>query len=185
MKEHIRFEREARIERITDPERALKAFLDFLERMKAAYPNKAYPNPRTNEYTYRKKGSARPGFRTYVAYSGADEAGVLAGEENENGLFMGKQIIIDPKTATRSTMKSLLDALKRDFSEIRLRAIASGESIDASEEKMIGRQGALLRTYERLGFLPVSYEQYQEAQQTGAEVDMYWKKDDMERTNGI
>ena len=124
----------------------LAIFRDFTKGLEKENPERDYQD------RYKLEVETWEDVNVYVAVKGqTNVVGVAVGERKDNNVFKGLWLLVDPKS-TGSVGKRIVRAVQNDFDEIVLDASAFGQKKDSSEKEKFGKQVALERFYERLGF---------------------------------
>lgn len=150
-------------------------FKDLIAQLRAKYPGRQFPNEEIIERINPEKTEGKH-LATYLAYDGDEPIGGVIGEDFISYL-KGLWLVVDPSYQRGVTARKLIEAVGNDYQKITLLASTFAGKKEASEEKQIARQQALVEYYKRLGFTEdTTAETYRYSHIPGAPVPMVWHK---------
>ena len=166
------------------PEIAFRSLLEFLGHLRKKYPENMYYS---DESLYMFNPSARIGGnktenKSLLAFKAQKDqvpAGLIFGTQDQPETFKIEWFGVDPEFQNSGLAEKLMDIVKSRYNKVKLDSSAFGFNKAIPTAKVINRNKALARYYERFGFVPDTSDKWSKIYPEGYPfLPMVWEKKD-------
>ncbi|OGZ63170.1 MAG: hypothetical protein A3C58_01865 [Candidatus Staskawiczbacteria bacterium RIFCSPHIGHO2_02_FULL_34_10] len=181
--EELKIETESNLERKDklefqrfDGEEGFNLIREFMEKMSEKYINNEYPNKEIIERINPEKNDEKK-IISYGAFQNNKLVGILTGDKKGNVFLEGLWFVIDPECKNREIGEKLWEMAFSDFEKITLLTNVFGLRKNELSKKRETKQKALIRYYEKMGFIPnTNTESFKYSKVPGGFMPMIWEK---------